>query len=333
MSHVPIFIMSSERSGSNLLRVLLNNHRDIGAPLTPHFLKTFKKIIPYYGPLESEMGELLKDMVEVANHPYINWNLNFDHQAASSEVQPARFMAAYDFIYRQKVESEGKKHFVSKDNNIFDYTDLIFGHYDNPKIIYLYRDVRDQAVSWMKTPTYMLTPKVVANHWSKEQRKCLDLYKTHSDNIFKLSYEELISDSEQAMQAVIDFIGVEWDARCAQTNKEKAPEASRNEFWKNLDKPILASNSKKYLDYFDKTTIAVIESIASKEMLELGYDLESNGNYKQNRINRYLWNKRWVERSKKLKKEQLKDNELQYSKSRQIVELQKSKKENYSFYY
>ena len=179
----------------------------------------------------------------------------------------------------------------------------------------------------------MLTPKVVANHWSKEQRKCLDLYKTHSDNIFKLSYEELISDSEQAMQAVIDFIGVEWDARCAQTNKEKAPEASRNEFWKNLDKPILASNSKKYLDYFDKTTIAVIESIASKEMLELGYDLESNGNYKQNRINRYLWNKRWVERSKKLQKEQLKDNELQYSKSRQIVEVQKAKKENYSLDY
>ena len=44
----PIFIMSSERSGSNLLRILLSNHSRLAAPVAAQLLPIF---MPFASPI------------------------------------------------------------------------------------------------------------------------------------------------------------------------------------------------------------------------------------------------------------------------------------------
>ena len=47
----PLFIIGTERSGSNLLRVILNSHPNIVIPHPPHIMR-------YFGPLEARYGDL-----------------------------------------------------------------------------------------------------------------------------------------------------------------------------------------------------------------------------------------------------------------------------------
>ena len=228
---IPVFIMSSERSGSNLLRVLLNNHNDLCAPLSPHLLNTFREVVPYYGCVPEHMNNLLADMGSVVNHPYTDWKLDLPEDSAD-RLRNQTFMGAYDFIYREKAKQFGKNNYVSKDNDVFKHADLIIGFYENPKIIYLYRDVRDQAVSWMKTPTSMLTPKEVAQRWVKEQQECIRVCDENKTHCYRISYEDLTADTENIMKAVINFIGLDWDENCARRKKTVRQKLSATLFGK-----------------------------------------------------------------------------------------------------
>jgi hypothetical protein len=329
---IPVFIMSSERSGSNLLRVLLNNHNDLCAPLSPHLLNTFREVVPYYGCVPEHMNNLLADMESVVNHPFTDWKLDLPEDSAD-RLKNQTFMGAYDFIYREKAKQSGKNNYVSKDNDVFNHADLIFGFYENPKIIYLYRDVRDQAVSWMKTPTSMLTPKEVAQRWVKEQQECIKVCNENKAHCYSISYEKLTADTENIMKSVIDFIGLDWDENCAQTKKNGAPEAERNTFWKNLNQPVMSDNSKKFLKEFDNKTIKIIEAESKKILDYLGYDLVSNGHYQANKIVSRYWHKYWTRRSKLLRQAQTEDNSQQYSKYEQMLDLRNDKIGKYPYYF
>jgi hypothetical protein len=48
----PIQFIGTQRSGSNLLRVMLNQLPEISAPHPPHILKTFFPLLPLYGNIE-----------------------------------------------------------------------------------------------------------------------------------------------------------------------------------------------------------------------------------------------------------------------------------------
>ena len=48
-----IQMIGTQRSGSNLLRVMLDGIREIAAPHPPHILQRFLPLLPKYGEMES----------------------------------------------------------------------------------------------------------------------------------------------------------------------------------------------------------------------------------------------------------------------------------------
>ncbi|MBS0000074.1 MAG: hypothetical protein KFF73_13930, partial [Cyclobacteriaceae bacterium] len=51
---IPVQIIGTQRSGSNLLRLMLNQLHGVFAPHPPHILSIFQKIISYYDDLSNE---------------------------------------------------------------------------------------------------------------------------------------------------------------------------------------------------------------------------------------------------------------------------------------
>ena len=47
----PLFIIGTERSGSNLLRVILDAHSRISVPHPPHIMRYFSPLVARYGDL------------------------------------------------------------------------------------------------------------------------------------------------------------------------------------------------------------------------------------------------------------------------------------------
>ena len=275
-----IFIITSERSGSNLLRTLLNNHSQISAPIAPHFLNSFDSFIDKYGNLnnESNIKQLLKDMTLLANHKFNQWNLTSSSDQLYELYKPTTSTQALDSMYSQKALSDKKSHYACKDNDLYKFALEIKLQIPNAKFIYLYRDVRDHVASWMKTPLFLHTPFDAAQKWSVEQKKILRLIKSRGVVMHRISYEELIQNPTSTMKNLFEYLKINYEKSSTSTDSANS-ESKRNPLWKNLSKPVISDNFNKYRKTLTPKDIRIVESIAKHEMMELGYTLDTKADW------------------------------------------------------
>src|SRR5690606_14658066 len=160
--------------------------------------------------------------------------------------------------------------------HLFNYIENL-DRLENIKYIYLYRDPRDHVASWMRTPLFMHTAYDVINKWIKEQNIIFKIAKTHK--VHFISYESLIENTEKEMTEVLNFLDLPIDKNCFKTNKNNV-ESKRNELWKNLSKPIISNNAKKYKKALSKRDIKIIETKAKPIMERLEYKFDTKANWK-----------------------------------------------------
>lgn len=277
-----IIILASERSGTNLFRTLLGNHHDIEAPVAPHLFDAFIGTAPLYGDLSKKENaiKLLDHMTRLANHTYHDWALQSDAKTLQEKNNVNSLASAFDAIYSEKARQHGKSLYACKDNHMFNYVSLLEKLPDREDIryLYLYRDPRDHIVSWMKRPLYMYTPYEIARKWKYEQQTILDLKFREGINMHFVKYEDLIGNPQLEMTKVMEYIGIDIDEKCFQTNADNK-ESKRNEYWENLSKPIISSNSRKYLDALSAKDLLVSESVCKDQMNNLGYQLETSADW------------------------------------------------------
>jgi hypothetical protein len=270
MNNIPIILLVSERSGSNLLRTLIGNHKEICAPVSPHLMAEFYAHRRYYGDLRiaENCCKILQDMIDIANHPYHNWKLKITAPQIAGSVTSV--VTAVDRLYREKARQEGKKHYCSKGIDAFTFIDPFRTELDNVKFIHLVRDPRDHVASWMKRPINLLTPYDTILKWKAEQQTYIDAVTTRGLKSISIRYEDLIEDTPSAMTRVLTYIGVDIDPNCFKTD-EGNEEARRNPYWENLSKPVMKNNKQKYKKELSDEDILIIESIAKNEMAFFGY--------------------------------------------------------------
>lgn len=279
----PIFLVGSERSGSNLLRSLIGNHSMVEAPTAPHFFDQWSHALWAYGDLRvpANMGYLITDMVEYANHEFNNWHLQLDVEQVVAEQGPKSFWDAYDVVCRAKAAMHGKSIFSSKDNHIFNYTFQIKARWPDSKLLFLYRDPRDHCASWKQKPMHLKTVWDSISKWEQEQRLCLDLVQHHGVDMHFVSYEDLITDTPKVMSRALGYCGLPVEEACFQTDsaKQKAT-AERFVYWENLDKPIIRENAQKYRKTLTEEEINMIETKVGGLMSTLGYTCETKRNWR-----------------------------------------------------
>ena len=278
-----IFILASERSGTNLLRSLISNHRHIEGPIAPHFLDVFWPILHNYGDLshQQNMQRLFDDMLSLANHQSHNWDLKVSFSELQDRYPLQNFMQLFDALYYQKAVQSGKESYVCKGNHIFNYGHVIANGIPNARFLYLVRDPRDHVASWKKKPLFIKTPYDAITKWVKEQHACLTLREAHHFPVHQVRYEDLIADPVNTMKGILEFVDQEDDPNCYATDQEKNKEVAWNKYWENLSKPIMSNNQGKYKKVLNAEEINMIEFKAGDMMGKLGYELSTTAQWQR----------------------------------------------------
>ena len=281
MSYKRIVIVASERSGTNLLRVLLGKHKEISAPVAVHFFNTFRPSIKAYGDLsvKNNAALLVNHFLRSANHVYTDWNLHINVNETITKYNIESFPTAFDAIHRAYAENEDKLHYVVKDNDMFEHFDLMTKLHDDGETFYihLYRDPRDHIVSWLQTPLFLHTPYDIAIKWRDEQKKIRET--KHTVKMFNVSYESLIQNTQEVITSLLNYLNIIVDPNCFTTDKGNK-ESKRNELWRNLSKPVLKDNKNNYHGVLSKKDLRIVETICKTEMSELGYTFDTDANWK-----------------------------------------------------
>ena len=273
-----IQFIGTQRSGSNLLRVMLEQHPAIAAPHPPHLLHIFMPLLPLYQPLnEYNFKLLLSDMVDYVNANPVPWeDVQFDKDAMFNASQHPHIFEIFRLIYEAVAKSKDAQYWCCKSMQNLYYSQAMEQYGLNIKYIFLYRDGRDVALSFKKAIVGDKHVYHLAKQWKEEQDICLELYKQYGDEkVFLLNYEKLVAAPESCIQLLCRFLNIDYIDQMMQfyeSGSSKAA-AAAGEMWKNLEKPIMQNNTNKYLKELTPEEIEIFELVAGDTLQALGYAL------------------------------------------------------------
>ncbi len=274
-----IQIIGTQRSGSNLLRVILDQSPEIASPHPPHILVTFVPLLHLYGPLDidSNYKKLVDDVVAYVNVNPVPWEgvvLNANEIYEESQVNS--LFELNRIIYEKAAGSKNAKYWCCKSMNNVYFADDLEAQKDKLKYIYLYRDGRDVALSFQKAVVGDKHIYHIAKQWKKDQDACLALaQQVPSDRFFSLNYENLISKPEETVRELCAFLNIAYTDSMLQyyTSNTSKITAASGEMWSNLEKPIMTNNTNKFLKEFKGDELEIFELVAGDTLTALGYKL------------------------------------------------------------
>ena len=274
-----IQFIGTQRSGSNLLRVMLNQLPELSAPHPPHVLKTFMPLLPRYGALDrrANLAQLAADVCAWVNANPVSWEpyRAVPETVLSESVLPG-LLGIFVAISEGKARSDGAQVWCCKSMETVAYMDRLEACGLHPVYIHLFRDGRDVALSFMKAVVGPKHAYALARKWDEEQRLALEWKsKLPQERFVSMRYEDLIREPEQELRRLCAAIGLPF--RSAMLDYFESGESRRTahagKMWENLEKPVMASNTGKFRSGLSDRQLEVFEQVAGRTLAALGYPL------------------------------------------------------------
>ncbi len=276
-----IQIIGTQRSGSNLLRLMLNQFDEISAPHPPHILQRFIPLLPKYEDLTNQQNflQLVDDVCTMVELNPVPWNVFFDREEIANSCTTNTIFELFRVIYSLKAKQEKAKFWVCKSMANVNFARGIEDSGMNPKYIYLYRDGRDVACSFKKAVVGEKHVFHIANKWKENQEACFRLQEqTDSSQFISVSYKNLTNNPEKEMKRISTFLNISFnpDIFDFYKSKESKNTAVAGKMWANVVRPVLGGNTNKFNKELSEMEIAIFERQAGDILTRLGYQLNGS---------------------------------------------------------
>jgi hypothetical protein len=273
-----IQMIGTQRSGSNLLRVILDQSEEIASPHPPHILVVFVPLLQFYGDLDTNNYKvLINDVVSYVDANPVPWDgIKIDRDWIFANSKRYSLFEINRLIYEQAAISKKAKHWCCKSMANVHFSDELERHNPNLKYIYLYRDGRDVAVSFKKAIVGEKHIYNLASQWIKDQAACIKLSRSIEEGrFFSLNYETLIQQPKAIIKKLCSFLEIDYSENMLDFyhSKESKATAAAGEMWQNLEKPIISNNTGKFHKELTSKEIEIFEMVSQNVLKELNYPL------------------------------------------------------------
>jgi len=289
-----IQFIGTQRSGSNLLRLMLNQHPHISAHHPPHLLKTFMPLLDKYGDLSvfDNRVKLVYDMCNWVLHNPVSWEpVTFDVDLIAETS--SGIIDIYSAIYQSKCKDDNAKIWCCKSTHNIEYLDALQNRL-NSFYVYLYRDGRDVALSFKKAYVGPKHIYEIAEKWNREQLQSLKfLDQIDPSSFIKISYEALIQHPDVILKELCEKLKFPFHQKMLEyySSDESILTSRAGEMWKNVSKPILSGNQQKFLVEMPTDELEMFETVARNSLTKLGYKLNTSSDlvFTDNEILKFRW--------------------------------------------
>ena len=194
--------MGCPRSGTSLLRDLLRSHPHLAIPDESHFIPALYRA--YGDPQDERAAVELAERI-LAMGWVKNWGLALQPSAFAGERSFAGIVAR---VYAAWAEKQGKPRWGDKTPRYLVHIPLLLKLFPAAKILHIYRDGRDVALSWLR---YGIGPRnlfTAARMWSDMVRAGRRAGSALGpERYLEIRYEALLADPAAIMRQVCAFVG------------------------------------------------------------------------------------------------------------------------------
>lgn len=271
----PVLIIGTERSGSNVLRLVLNAHPDIAVPHPPHFMRYFSPLADAYGDLAvpANRARLARDAHALLRRHIHPWEHPIDVERVVRDASPSLFGVVAEF-YEQYRRAEGKRRWGCKSTFMVDSVDEVLAERPDARFIWLVRDPRDVAASAARAVFGPSHPYRTACLWAEQQERAADAADRLGDGqVLLVRYEDLVARPEEEIARVCAFLGERPVPRMLTPHRSASARriAALSESWRNTDRPITTSSVGRYQGALSAEDLRAVESATAALMPRLGY--------------------------------------------------------------
>lgn len=261
MNTEPIFIIGCPRSGTTLLRVILDSHPNICSGPETNIIEELNRF----------NGKINKNWDKLQIYG-INKN---EYYTKLSEV--------FSTFQEKYIQQKKKKRWAEKTpDNIF-YVDFINNLFPKCQFINVIRDGRDVVCSFKER-----WGRKTILHALKTWNRSIDLtmkYRKEFDKkrYFEVRYEDLVLDSEDYTKKIMLFLGEDWSPKLLEhqkqkhdyylkpVNKKEKNVREKNPMRHSPSKPIFTSSVGKWKKNLNFIERLVVNSKLKNNLTKLGY--------------------------------------------------------------
>jgi hypothetical protein len=195
----PIFILGNGRSGTTLMRFILNAHPDI----------YISEEICYHFWLRNLSGSFRQRLYNYFHSFSYAW-LRMDPQVVldtlPTDVDAKDSAQVYLRILQCKAAQYGKSRYGEKGPLLTEELDRLFCEYPNARIIHMVRDPHAVVYSHFTMP-WSTSSFLGANLMVRANMRTIARY---GERILAVRLEDLLAQPEATLRKVLDFVGVPW---------------------------------------------------------------------------------------------------------------------------
>jgi len=266
----PFFIVGSARSGTTLLRLMLNAHPEVAIPPESRFIT-----------------EMWRDKPQVEVEPVLDalgrhdrfrlWELPIEEVRAELDGGPARITAPYTEVmeapYRAWARRRDKPLWGDKTPRYVESIPLLSRLWPPARFVHLVRDGRNVALSYADVAFGPKTLAKAAALWARRVRAGVEAGRTLDPGRYlQMRYEDLVEAPERHARTLCGFLGLPFDPvvldYVERGRDAVLPRAAANN--PNVTKPLMAQ-TRSWERAMPEGQVEVFEALAGDVLSELGY--------------------------------------------------------------
>jgi hypothetical protein len=287
----PIFILGHPKSGTTLITSLLDYHPQL--MVIPEETDYYSIIKPQID-IKDKYSLLFKES-HLSN--YLRGNIthdiggNFDYSCVDKEkftnaiLNDDSLISIVDTIRKTFYNGTEFKYWVEKTPKHIYHIEEIKKDFPQAKFIFIYRDPRDNYISYKKKRGNRINAISFSNDWNK----CFSIAEK-CDNLLFVKYEDLVLIPEKTINQIVKFLQIDFN-RSLLTPTKTGNKWNGNSMFNETKNRIDASGIGRYKEFICKSDLRTLETLCRSNMIKYSYPLNKPSLYQIAgvSINKYLY--------------------------------------------
>lgn len=275
----PFFVTGFQRSGTTLLRVILDSHPEVAVPFdTVGLWERYWRSRDRYDGLRKpdDIRRMAEDIL--AEERIRLWEVPLDIEEILACCNREGFAGLMEAFYRAYACRKGKRLWGDKDPGNMRRLHLLNQWFPGCRVVHIIRDGRDACLSLIRQPFGGNDVLQSARGWVEDVQWVRQIGSILGpDRYLEVFYESLVTEPVSEIQRICDFLRIDYtDTMLAYHERGTTIPEEKRHLWKLIDQPPQPDNAARWKRDMPRSMRICFERRAGKLLRELGYEtLES----------------------------------------------------------
>lgn len=266
----PIFIVGSPRSGTTLMREILDRHPAIGVCGETHFQFLVYRRRKAFGDLADPKNRQRVIDQYLTSRRIPKAGLDPSELAKTLPRDATSYKAMFAALLRSYADSKGKPRVGEKTPRHALFLETLFEWFPNAVVLHMVRDPHAVVASLEHEPWVAGSVVVNARRWLRLNQAAR---KSRSQpGYLEVRYENLVTDPESELRKICSFVGEEYEPSILVPEKTLSPDLH------NRERPraaVTASRMDVWRKELSTVQVSQIEWVLGPALEEFGYTREA----------------------------------------------------------